>query len=199
MMDCKTALTEAGGDIEKAVDVLRKKGLSAAAKKAGRIAAEGLVHSYIHAGGQIGVLAEINCETDFVAKTDVFQNFVKDICLHIAANKPLYINAEEIPAEVLEKEKQIAVDAAKAEGKPEAVLGKIAEGKVRKFASENCLLLQGFVKDPDKNIETLLKEFIAKIGENIKIRRFVRFELGEGIEKRKDDFAAEVASQVSAN
>ncbi|NCN27354.1 translation elongation factor Ts [bacterium] len=196
MMDCKNALNETSGDLEQAVDVLRKKGLSAAAKKAGRIATEGLVESYIHAGGQIGVLVEINCETDFVAKTEHFQNFVKDICLHIAANKPQYLVPEEIPADVIAKERQIAVDAAKAEGKPEQILEKIAEGKIKKFSQEVCLLQQGFVKDPDKSIEILLKEMIAKIGENIKIRRFVRFELGEGLEKKSEDFAAEVQQQI---
>ncbi len=196
MMECKKALTETNGDLEKAVDALRKRGLAAAAKKAGRIAAEGTVASYIHAGGKIGVLAEINCETDFVSANDDFQNFVKDICLHIAANKPLYVESSEVPADVLEKEKEIAKDQAKLAGKPAAVLDKIAEGKVTKYYQENCLLEQAFVKDPDKQVKTLLQELVAKIGENIKIRRFVRWELGEGIEKKSNDFAAEVAAQV---
>jgi elongation factor Ts len=194
MMDCKKALNETAGDLEKAVETLRKKGLSAAAKKAGRIATEGLVQSYIHAGGSIGVLVEVNCETDFVAKTEAFQGFVKDICLHVAANKPTYLTPEEIPEEVRAKEKEIAMEQARASGKPQAVLEKIAEGKVQKFAQDNCLLEQGFVKDPDKAVKTILTELVAKIGENVKIRRFIRFELGEGLEKKKDDFASEVAA-----
>ena len=194
MLECKKALTEVNGDMEKAVDTLRKRGLAAAAKKSGRIAAEGTVASYIHAGGAVGVLVEVNCETDFVGKTEQFQELVKDICLHIAAQKPLYISPEEVPADVLAREKEIAVDQAKAAGKKEQFLEKIAEGKVQKYYQEFCLLEQGFVKDPDKPIKTLLTEAIAKIGENIKIRRFVRFELGEGIEKKSEDFAAEVAA-----
>jgi elongation factor Ts len=194
MMDCKKALAETQGDLEKAVETLRKRGLAAAAKKAGRLASEGLVQSYIHAGGQIGVLVEVNCETDFVAKTEAFQGFVKDVCLHIAANKPQYLVPEEIPAEILAKEKEIAIEQARGTGKPQNVLEKIAEGKVQKFAQENCLLEQAFVKDPDKQVKTVLTELIAKIGENVKIRRFMRFELGEGLEKKNEDFAAEVAA-----
>ncbi|MBP7843915.1 MAG: translation elongation factor Ts [Proteobacteria bacterium] len=194
MMDCKKALGETQGDLEKAVETLRKRGLAAAAKKAGRLASEGLVQSYIHAGGQIGVLVEVNCETDFVAKTEAFQGFVKDVCLHIAANKPQYLVPEEIPAEILAKEKEIAIEQARGTGKPQNVLEKIAEGKVQKFAQENCLLEQAFVKDPDKQVKTVLTELIAKIGENVKIRRFMRFELGEGLEKKNEDFAAEVAA-----
>jgi len=199
MLDCKNALTEADGNTEKAVEILRKKGLSKAAKKAGRIAAEGIVGSYIHAEGSIGVMAEINCETDFVAKTEDFQNFVKDICMHIAACKPSYLCQEEVPADVLAKEKEIAIEEAKASGKPEKVLEKIAEGKVKKFFIETCLLDQAFVKDTDKSINDIVTEKIAKIGENIKIRRFTRFELGEGIEKKQENFAEEVAATISAS
>jgi elongation factor Ts len=196
MMDCKKALTETSGDLEKASEVLRKKGLAAAAKKSGRIAAEGIVQSYIHAGGQIGVLVEVNCETDFVAKTDHFLNFVRDICLHIAAQKPLYVKTEEVPESVIAKEREIALDVAKQSGKPAAVLDKIVDGKVQKYFEDVCLLNQGFVKEPDKKISTLLQELVAKIGENVQIRRFVRWEMGEGLEKKQTDFAAEVAAQV---
>ncbi len=196
MMECKKALTETQGDLEKAVDVLRKRGLAAAAKKSGRVASEGAVGSYIHAGGKVGVLVEINCETDFVGATADFQNFVKDVCLHIAAHKPLCVSPEEVPAETLNREREIARDQARQAGKPENFLDKIVEGKVQKFYQENCLLEQPFVKDPDKTVKTLVQEIVAKLGENIKIRRFTRFELGEGIEKKSDDFAAEVAAQA---
>ena len=194
MMDCKKALTETNGDMEKAVDALRKRGLAAAAKKSGRIAAEGTVQAYIHGGGRVGVLLEVNCETDFVANGPDFQSFVKDLCLHIAANKPSYVAIEDVPANEIAREKEIARDQARQGGKPENMLEKIADGKINKWYQDICLLEQGFVKDPDKQIKTLVTEMIAKIGENIKIRRFVRFELGEGIEKKKDDFAAEVAA-----
>lgn len=194
MLDCKKALTETGGNMDQAVDALRKKGLSAAAKKSGRVAAEGLVGSYLHMGGTIGVLVEVNCETDFVAKNEGFQELVKDLAMHIAAQKPLFLAVEDAPAEAIAKEKEIAVEKARTEGKPAQVLEKIAEGSVKKYLEEVCLLEQGFVKDPKKKIKDLVAESIAKIGENIKIRRFARFELGEGIEKKKDDFAAEVAS-----
>lgn len=194
MMECKKALTETAGDMEKAVDVLRKRGLAAAAKKAGRIASEGTVASYIHAGGKVGVLLEVNCETDFVAGTPDFQAFVKDLCLHIAANKPICVSPEEVSPELLAREREIAKDQARQAGKPEAMLEKITDGKMAKFYQEQCLLEQGFVKDPDKQVKTLVNEIIAKLGENIKIRRFVRFELGEGIEKKSEDFAAEVAA-----
>lgn len=196
MMECKKALTEAAGDMEKAVDVLRKRGLASAAKKAGRIASEGTVESYIHAGGKVGVLLEVNCETDFVAMSPDFKALVKDLCLHIAANKPICVSPEEVQPETLAREREIARDQAKQAGKPEAMLDKIADGKINKFYAENCLLEQGFVKDPDKQVKTLINEAISKIGENIKIRRFVRYELGEGIEKKTDDFAAEVAAQA---
>ena len=199
MMDCKKALEESSGDMEKAVEVLRKRGLSAAAKKAGRIATEGTISSYIHAGGKIGVLVEINCETDFVANNEIFQTFVKDICLHIAANKPQYIVPEEVPADVLTKEKEIARDQALQSGKPAAVAEKIVEGKISKFYDEVCLINQAFLKDPDKKVGTLLQEMVAKIGENVKIRRFARWELGEGLEKKSNDFASEVAAQAGLN
>lgn len=199
MMECKKALQEVSGDMEKAIDALRKRGLAAAAKKSGRIAAEGTVASYIHAGGAVGVLVEVNCETDFVGKSEPFQALVKDLCLHIAANKPLYITPEEVPADVLAREVEIAKDAARAAGKKDQFLDKIAEGKVQKYYQEFCLLEQGFVKDPDKQVKALLTEAVAKIGENIKVRRFVRFELGEGIEKKTGDFAAEVAAASGVN
>lgn len=196
MMDCKKALTEKNGNIEEAIAYLREKGLSAAEKKAGRIAAEGLVESYIHSGGRIGVLVEVNCETDFVAKTAEFQEFVKDIAMHIAAANPQYVSREEVPASVIESEKAIYRAAALNEGRPERVIDKIVEGRLDKFFSEVCLLEQAFVKNPDITVGQLVTDKIATIGENINIRRFVRFERGEGLEKRQDDFAAEVMSQI---
>lgn len=196
MMDCKKALVETNGDMEKAIDFLREKGLAAAAKKSGRIAAEGLVESYIHAGGKIGVLLEINCETDFVAKNDDFKGFVRDIAMHIAAAKPTYLTREEVPQEVIEHEKEILRAQALNEGKPANIVDKMVEGRVQKYYKENCLLEQGFVKDPDKSIETIVKEKISTIGENINIRRFVRWEMGEGLEKKVDNFVEEVMNQV---
>ena len=196
MLDCKKALEETNGDIDKAVDVLREKGLSAAANKAGRAATEGTVESYIHAGGRIGVLVEINCETDFVGTTDQFKNFARDIAMHIAAASPLYVRREEVPAEVVEKEKEILKAQALNEGKPEKIVEKMVEGRVNKYYEENCLLEQSFVKDPDKTISQLLNEKISTIGENISIRRFARFELGEGLEKKVDNFVEEVMAQV---
>ena len=196
MMDCKKALTETGGDIEKAIEYLREKGLAAAAKKAGRIAAEGLVDSYIHPGGRVGVLVEVNCESDFVAKTEDFQNLVKDIAMQIAAAKPEYVRREEIPADVLEKEKAIYRAQALEEGKPEKIVDRIVEGRLEKYYKEVCLLEQPFIKDPDKDVQTIVNEAIAKIGENISVRRFARFERGEGLEKRQNDLAAEVAAQL---
>ncbi len=199
MMDCKKALQEAGGDIDKAVDVLRKRGLASAAKKAGRIATEGTITSYIHGGGKIGVMVEVNSETDFVAQNEMFQTFCKNLCLHIAANKPAYILPEEVPADVLAKEKEIALDAALKSGKPAAVAEKIVEGKMSKYYDEVCLLKQSYLMDTDKTVEVVLQEMVAKIGENIKVRRFARWELGEGLEKKSNDFAAEVAAQVGMN
>ncbi len=192
MMDCKAALTEAKGDIEASVDLLRKKGLAAADKKAGRIAAEGAVGSYIHAGGKLGVLVEVNCETDFVARTDQFQELVKDIAMHIAAAEPRFVRREEVTSDVLDRERAIYREQTIAAGKPEKMIDKIVEGKIEKFYSEAVLLEQPYVKNPDQTVGELVVEKVAKIGENIQIRRFVRFRLGEGIEKRKEDFAAEV-------
>lgn len=197
MMDCKHALTEANGDMEKAIKILREKGLASAAKKAGRIAAEGIVDSYIHLGGKIGVLVEVNCETDFVAKTPVFRQLVKDIAMQIAAANPLYLEPADVPAEVLEKEKEILRAQALNEGKPEKIIDKMVEGRLQKYYKEFCLLEQAFVKDPEKTIRDLVNEKIAEIGEKISIRRFVRYEMGEGLEKRKDNFAEEVMKQAS--
>ncbi|MDD3294902.1 MAG: translation elongation factor Ts [Geobacteraceae bacterium] len=194
LMDCKKALSETGGDQEKAIDYLRKKGLAAASKKAGRIASEGIVGSYIHAGGKIGVLVEVNCETDFVAKNVAFQAFVKDIAMHIAAASPLYVRREEVPGDLLEREKDIYRAKAKETGKPDNIIEKIVEGQINKFYGDICLLEQAFVKDPDKTIQTYLNETIASIGENMSIRRFTKFVLGEGLAKKDSDFAAEVAA-----
>jgi elongation factor Ts len=195
-IDCKKALTETAGDMEKAAEYLRKKGLAKAASKSSRVATEGAVASYIHAGGKIGVLVEVNCETDFVAKTDDFKNFVKDVAMQIAATNPPFVRREDVPADAVEKQKQVFADQAKSEGKPEKIIGNIVEGRVKKWFTEVCLLEMPFVKDPDKSIEQVRNETIAKIGENISVRRFVRYELGEGMEKKKDDFAAEVAAQA---
>ncbi len=167
MLDCKKALEEANGDLTKAVEVLREKGLAAAANKAGRIATEGVVESYIHAGGRIGVLVEVNCETDFVAKTDQFRDFVRDIAMHIAASNPRYVRREEVPQEEIEKEKEILKAQALNEGKPEKIVEKMVEGRIGKFYEEFCLLEQSFIKDPDKTISTLINEKISTIGENI--------------------------------
>lgn len=182
IMDCKNALIEADGDIDKAIEILRTKGLAKAAKKAGRIVSEGLVGSYIHAGGKIGVLVEVNCETDFVAKTDDFKQFVKDIAMHIAASSPLFVKRDDVPEEITEKERKIYETQAKEAGKPEKIINKIVSGKLDKYLSEICLLEQPFIKDPDKTIQELLQETIAKLGENISIRRFVRYQLCEGLE-----------------
>lgn len=194
IMDCKKALSENNGDIEKAITFLREKGLAAAQKKAGRVAADGLVLSYIHAGGKVGVLVEVNCETDFVAKTDGFSDLVKDIALHIAALNPQFVKREEVPADVIEKEKAIYEAQAKESGKPEQVIEKMVAGKLEKFFKEVCLLEQPFVKNPDQSVEKLIIEAVAKLGENITVRRFARFKVGEGIEKETADFASEVAS-----
>jgi elongation factor Ts len=193
MMDCKKALTEAGGDSTKAEEVLRKKGLAAAAKKAGRIAAEGAVASYIHMGGKIGVLVEVNCETDFVARTEGFQTLVKDLAMQIAAASPLYVRREEVPSAVVEKELEIARAQAKEQKKPDAIVEKMAAGKVEKYFKEFVLLEQPFVKDDKKSVQDVLTETVAKIGENIQVRRFARFVLGEGLERRQENLAEEVA------
>lgn len=197
MMDCKRALVEVGGDMDKAIEYLREKGLASAAKKAGRIAAEGVVDSYIHLGGRIGVLVEVNCETDFAAKGDDFHSLVRDIAMQIAASRPEYVRREEVPEHVLESEKAIYKAQAMNEGKPEAIAEKITLGRLDKFFKEVCLLEQPFVKDPDRTVEDVIKSAIAKIGENISVRRFVRFERGEGLEKRSNDFAAEVMSEIN--
>jgi elongation factor Ts len=184
IVDCKTALQENQGNMDGAIDYLRRKGLATAAKKAGRIAADGLVSSYIHAGGKMGVLVEINCETDFVAKTEDFQAFVKNIAMHIAAANPQWIRREEVPADALEREKAIYRTQALESGKPEKVLDKIVEGKCERFFSEVCLLEQTYVKDSDLTIKEVLDAMVAKVGENISIRRFARFQLGEGLQSR---------------
>lgn len=196
MMDCKKALQEADGNIEKAQEILREKGLAAAAKKAGRIAAEGIVESYIHGGGKIGVLVEVNCETDFVANTDEFKSFVRDIAMHIAATNPMYLSEEDIDPAVVEKEREILTVQAQNEGKPENIIEKMVDGRIKKFKKEICLLDQPFVKDPDMTIQEYVNEKVGKMGEKITIRRFTRYEMGEGLEKRQDDFAAEVAAQT---
>ncbi len=196
MMDCKKALQEAGGDSEKATEILRKKGLSDAAKKSGRIASEGLVHAYIHGGGRIGVLLEVNCETDFVARTEKFQEFVNNIALHVAASNPRWLDRESAPADDLDKERKFLSEQAGESGKPPQVVEKMVQGRMEKFFKENCLLDQPFVKDPDLTISDYVKKMIAEIGENIRIRRYSRYELGEGLEKRSGDFAAEVAAQM---
>lgn len=183
MMDCKRALSETGGNFEKAVDYLRQKGLATAAKRAGRIAAEGRVGSYVHAGGKIGVIVEVNCETDFVAKTDDFQSFAKDVAMHIAASNPLYIQRENVPPQVLEREREIYRAQAREAGKPEKIMEKMVEGKLEKFYSEVCLLEQPFIKDPDLTVQDLLNGLIGKLGEKVEIRRFSRIQVGEGIPK----------------
>jgi elongation factor Ts len=193
MMDCKKVLAEAGGDFAKAEELLRKKGLAAAAKKSSRAATEGAVASYIHMGGKIGVLVEVNCETDFVARTDGFQSLVKDIAMQVAAAAPQWVRREEVPADVVAKEIEIAKAQLREQKKPEALLEKIATGKLEKFYETTCLLEQPFVKDDKKKIQEVVTDAIAKIGENIQIRRFARFVLGEGLEKKQENLAAEVA------
>src|SRR5918993_5159015 len=203
MMECKNALVEAGGNEEKAVDILRERGLASAKKREGRIAAEGVVGSYIHMGGKVGVLVELNCETDFVARGEEFQQLVKDIAMHIAAAEPRYVSREEVPSSVIEKEREIARAQAKNEpknaNKPDQVIEKIVEGRLNKFYEETVLVDQPFVKDPAKTINELLTEKIAKTGERITVRRFTRYKMGEGLAKREDDFAGEVASMSGGN
>ena len=198
MMDCKKALTEVGGELEKAVTFLREKGLASAAKKAGRIAAEGIVEAYIHGGGRIGVLVEINCETDFVAKTDEFRALARDIAMQVAAARPEYVRREDVPAAAVEKERAILAAQAAAEGKPAKVMEKMVEGRLDKFFKDKCLLEQAFIKNPDQTVQGLLVEKIARIGENINVRRFARYEMGEGLARREDDFAAEVAQMATS-
>lgn len=198
LMDCKKALTETDGDQEKAIEYLRKKGLAAAAKKSGRLASEGVVTSYVHSNNRIGVLLEINCETDFVAQTPDFKQFAADVAMQIAAMNPAAVRREEMDTAKVESERVLLREKALAEGKPEKMVDKIVDGQIGKFYAENVLLEQKFVKDDKKTIEQIQMEIVAKLGENIKIRRFVRFELGEGLEKKNEDFAAEVAAQVAA-
>ena len=201
MIDCKNALVEANGDETAAMEILRKKGVATAGKKAGRVTAEGAVGSYIHMGGKVGVLVEINCESDFVARGEEFQQLVKDVAMHVAAADPRFTRREDVPADVLDKEREITREQLKNDpknsGKPEEVLTKIVEGRLNKFYEENVLLDQPFVKDPSKTIGELVAEKIGSIKENIAVRRFTRYKMGEGIEKKQDDFAAEVASMVS--
>jgi elongation factor Ts len=196
ILDCKKALTENGGDLEKAIDWLRAKGMASAAKKAGRAATEGLVHAYIHAGGKIGVLIEVNCETDFVALNQGFKDLVNDLAMHIAATGSEYVSRDDVPPHVIAHEKEVQKARVMEEGKPAAVAERIVEGRIGKFFEQICLLDQKFVKDDSKTIQQLLAESVAKIGENIKVRRFSRFVLGEGLEKKTGDFAAEVAAQA---
>ena len=198
MMDCKKALLECEGNMERAMDYLREKSLAASAKKAARIAAEGIVDSYVHMGGKIGVLVEVNCETDFVAKTDDFKTLVHDSAMHLAAAKPTCVSKEEVNQEDIEKEKEILRAQAMNEPKPkpEHIIEKMVEGRIEKYYKEVCLLEQPFVKDPDKTVGQLINESVAKIGEKISVRRFVRYEMGEGLQKREDNFAEEVMSQM---
>jgi len=192
MMDCKNALVDAKGDMEGAIVILRKKGLASAQKKATRVAAEGMIGHYIHAGGKLGVLVEVNCETDFAARSPDFQALVKDIAMHIAAQNPLYVRREDVPADELAKEKEIYKDQARGSGKPEHIIDKIAEGKLESYYQMACLYDQAFVKDPNLTVKELINSLVGKIGENIQVRRFARFKTGEGLEKRSTDLAADV-------
>lgn len=198
MMECKKALTESNGDFEKAIVILRERGLKAVDKKQSRIASEGLVASYIHMGGRIGVLVEVNCETDFVAKSENFQVLVKDIAMQIAAANPKYVREEEVDPAELEKEKEILKAQALNEGKPANIVERMIEGRIKKYYEDVCLLNQPFVKDSSKTIKDVLTEATLKIGEKISVRRFVRYELGEGLEKRNENLAEEVAKQVAS-
>ena len=203
MMECKKALTEAEGNEEKAIENLRKHGLASATKKEGRVAAEGLVNAYIHAGGKIGVLLEVNCQTDFVARTEEFRAFVHDLAMHITAAEPRYTTKEDVPAEVLAKEREIALEQAnldpKNAGKPQQVLEKIVEGRISKFYQETCLMEQAFVKDQNITVSDLVKQMISKTGENIKVRRFTRYKMGEGLEKPPSDLGGEVQELLGGN
>ena len=203
MMECKAALNDAEGNEEKAIETLRKRGLASATKKEGRVAAEGLVNAYIHAGGKIGVLLEVNCQTDFVARTEEFRGFVHDLAMHITAAEPRFTTKEEVPAEVLEKEREIAIEQAKLDaknaGKPQQVLDKIVEGRLSKFYQETCLMEQAFVKDQNITVGDLVRQMISKTGENIRVRRFTRYKMGEGLEKRTSDLGAEVQDLLGGN
>jgi elongation factor Ts len=196
MMDCKRALTDSNGDVEKAIDLLRERGMASAAKKADRIAAEGVVEQYIHLGGKIGVLIEVNCETDFVANTDEFHAFARDMAMQVAASKPIYVVPEDVPAAEIEHEKEILRAQALSEGKPEKIVDKMVEGRIQKFYKDFCLLEQPYIRDPDKAVKDVMNALVAKIGEKISVRRFTRYEMGEGIEKRKDNLAEEVSKQL---
>ncbi|HWQ34107.1 MAG TPA: translation elongation factor Ts [Blastocatellia bacterium] len=200
MMECKKALTEANGNEEQAIEILRKAGLASAKKREGRIAAEGAVGSYIHMGGKVGVLVEVNCETDFVARSDDFMQFVKDVAMHICASEPQFVSKDQVPAEVIAKEKEIALEQARVDpknaNKPQNILEKMVEGRLAKFFTESVLLEQPFVRDQTITVADLVSQLTAKTGEKISIRRFSRYKMGEGLEKRKDDFAAEVAAAV---
>ncbi|MCK8826284.1 translation elongation factor Ts [Natroniella acetigena] len=197
MLDCKKALEKKDGDLDKAVEYLREEGIAAAEKKAGRTAAQGLVHSYIHMGGKIGVLLEVNCETDFVAKNDSFEELVNNVAMQIAAANPSYISRDDVSANDIEQEKEVLRKQAANEDKPEHIIEKIVEGRLDKFYSQECLLEQEYIKDSDKTVQDLLTEKIAELGENINVRRFTRYELGEGIEIEEEDFAEEVMSEVN--
>jgi elongation factor Ts len=203
VMECKAALIEAEGNEENAIDILRKRGLATATKKGGRVAAEGLVNAYIHAGGKIGVLLEVNCQTDFVARTEEFRSFVHDLAMHITAAEPRFTSKEDVPPEVLEKEREIALEQARLDpknsGKPQQVLDKIVEGRLAKFYQEACLLEQPFVKDQNITVGEFVGQMIAKTGENVRIRRFTRYKMGEGLEKRTSDLGAEVQDLLGGN
>ncbi len=194
--DCVSALAATSDDIDKAIDWLRTKGITNAAKKSGRAAAEGLVEAYIHAGGKIGVILEVNCETDFVALNQGFKDLIKGIAMHIAASAPEYVRREEVPAEAIERERRVQLDRVMAEGKPEHIAAKIVDGRMSKFYEEVCLLDQKYIRDDSKTVDQVVKEAVATIGENIQVRRFTRYVMGEGLQKRADDFAAEVAAQA---
>ena len=194
--DCKKALEACNNDMAKAIDYLREKGLSTAVKKSGRIASEGVVDSYINGNGRIGVLIEVNCETDIVARNAIFKQFVKDMAMQIAASQPLYINKEDVPQEALDREANVLKAQALNEGKPEKVVEKIVQGRMSKYYEDFCLLEQSFVKDPEVKVKDVLTQTIAKLNENIKIRRFVRYEMGEGLEKKEENFAEEVQKQL---
>lgn len=196
MMDCKRALADTAGDLDKAAQLLREKGIVAAQKKAGRVASEGLVEAYVHAGGKIGVLVEVNCETDFVARSDEFKELAHELALQVAAAQPRYVHADEVPQEVLDREREIFRAQAREAGKPEKVIEQMVTGRIGKYLQEICLLEQPYIKEPKRKVADLVQEAVAKLGENIRVRRFARFETGEGLEKREDDFAAEVQRQV---
>lgn len=196
MMDCKRALGETAGNLDEAVIYLRKKGMAKSAKLASRVASEGTVISYVHAGGKIGVLLEVNCETDFTGRNDIFQSLAKDIAMHVAAANPRFLNSEEVSQEVLDQEREIARAQALGEGKPEKIVDRIVEGKLSKYYEENCLLNQKFVKEPKKTVQQIIDGVVLTIGEKVTVRRFARYQLGEGLAKREDNFAEEVAKQA---